>query len=256
MANWREPDQGLDKIAAASKLNAVALPSPSRESEWPPVSETLPKYLVISSSLHPQSRSRVLAQAAYRHLQCLTAAADPRQALPAAPDKPGSAARANGGAQNHSATADISAVGWLDLAQIALPLCDGFSAYRDPAVGQVTGQIAQARGILVASPIYNFDVNATLKNLVELTSRAWQDKVVGLLCAAGGVGSYMSLMPFANSLMLDFRCLILPRFVYTTGQAFTADGIQDSEVERRVGELAERLLAVTEALPPPPSAEN
>jgi FMN reductase len=147
-----------------------------------------------------------------------------------------------------------ASVGWLDLADTALPFCDGHAAYRDPLVGQVKDQIAQARGILVASPIYNFDVNAALKNLVELTSRAWQDKLVGLLCAAGGAGSYMSLMPFANSLMLDFRCLILPRFVYATGPAFSADEIQDSEVERRVGELAERLVALAQVLPPSPEA--
>jgi FMN reductase len=38
------------------------------------------------------------------------------------------------------------------------------------------------------------------------------NKVVGFLCAAGGKSSYMSVMRLANSLMLDFRCLIIPHF--------------------------------------------
>lgn len=178
------------------------------------------EFLVISSSLHPTSRSRMLAQAAF---QCL---------------------------QEYS-QAQAARVAWVDLAELPLPLCDGQTAYSHPNVGPLAAQIRGARGILIASPIYNFDVNAALKNVVELTSRAWQDKVVGLLCAAGGGGSYMSLMPFANSLMLDFRCLILPRFVYALGNAFTADAVQDPEVLCRIDQLAQRLVDVALAVPPP-----
>jgi FMN reductase len=61
----------------------------------------------------------------------------------------------------------------------------------------------------------------------------------------------MSLMPFANSLMLDFRCLILPRFVYATGNAFNADGVQDAEVLCRIDQLAQRLVDVALAVPTP-----
>lgn len=180
------------------------------------------KFLVISSSLHPTSRSRLMAQLAFRQLRELL-------------DR-----QANGASEIQ--------VEWIDLAEISLPLCDGHSAYRDPSVGFLSGLIAGARGVLIASPIYNYDVNANLKNLIELTGRAWQDKVVGLMCAAGGAGSYMSLMPFANSLMLDFRCLILPRFVYATGGAFTHDSVQDPEILDRIVALVQQLLTMTNAL--------
>ena len=86
-------------------------------------------------------------------------------------------------------------------------------------------------GIVVATPIYNYDASAAAKNLVELTGRAWQNKVVGFLCAAGGDGSYMSIMALANSLMLDFRCVIVPRFVYATGGAFAALGSRLDVIE-------------------------
>ncbi len=183
------------------------------------------RFLVISSSLHPASRSRLMARLAFERLQQIAESAG----------------------LEHS-------VAWLDLAEHSLPLCDGQAAYRDPTVAVLAERIAAARGVLVASPIYNFDVNSALKNLVELTSRAWQDKVVGLMCAAGAVGSYMGLMPFANSLMLDFRCLILPRFVYATGAAFAVDSIQDVEIQNRILELAERFYTVTQAVPLPPAS--
>ena len=59
--------------------------------------------------------------------------------------------------------------------------------------------------------------------MIELTGSSWEDKIVGFLCAAGGTTSYMSVMAYANSLMLDFRCVIIPRFVYATGNAFDDD---------------------------------
>jgi FMN reductase len=97
----------------------------------------------------------------------------------------------------------------------------------------------------MAVPIYNYDVNAAAKNLVELTGRSWTDKVVGFLCAAGGRSSYMAVMGVANSLMLDFRCLIIPRFVYADGSAFAGDGISDEKVQERVQELAETAIKLT-----------
>ena len=48
--------------------------------------------------------------------------------------------------------------------------------------------VAAARCVLLAAPVYNYDVNAAAKNLVELTGRAWEGKVVGLLLSAGGRG--------------------------------------------------------------------
>ncbi|MDP6500219.1 MAG: hypothetical protein QF847_03295 [Candidatus Marinimicrobia bacterium] len=61
--------------------------------------------------------------------------------------------------------------------------------------------------------MYNYDVNAAAKNLLELTGSGWNEKTVGFICNAGGDKSYMSVMSFANSLMLDHRCKIIPCFV-------------------------------------------
>jgi NAD(P)H-dependent FMN reductase len=127
----------------------------------------------------------------------------------------------------------------LDLRDVKLPFCDADAAYNDPNVETCQTLLNSARVIVVATPIYNFDVNAAAKNLVELTGDAWENKVVGFLCAAGGASSYMSVMGLANSLMLDFRCVIIPRFVYATRHDF-ADGLNlRDEVRTRVRELGE-----------------
>ena len=42
----------------------------------------------------------------------------------------------------------------------------------------------------------------------------------------------------ANSLMLDFRCIIVPRFVYAVGSAFRDGAIADGKVAQRIDQLA------------------
>jgi NAD(P)H-dependent FMN reductase len=164
-------------------------------------------HLVISTSLNPASKSYVLAREAFQQLS-------------------------DGGHE----------VEFLDLRKVKLPFCDGADCYSKPSVARVRAKIEKATTIIVAVPIYNYDCGAAAKNLVELTGRAWTDKTVGFLCAAGGRSSYMSVMAFANSLMLDFRCLVIPRFVYAEGSAFTADTISDETIVERVGEFVARAV--------------
>lgn len=170
-------------------------------------------HLVISSSLHPTSRSRILARSVAERLR----------------------------AQNRE-------VEVFDLSQRTLPPCDGASAYGHEEVIALSQLVSSAEAIYIASPVYNYDVNAAIKNAVELTGKAWTGKTVAMLLAAGGQGSYMSVMGLANSLMLDFRCLIVPRFVYATGESFEGDSLADEEIARRVDLLVEESLKLSDAL--------
>jgi len=171
------------------------------------------RYLVVSTSGNPDSNSRRMGRIAFRRLE----------------------------------KAKVECA-WLDISELELPLCDADACYTMPGSQKVSKALKAADGILLATPVYNYDVSAAAKNLVELTGSAWEDKVVGFLCAAGGMNSYMSIMAFANSLMLDFRSVIIPRFVYATGRAFESDEIKDKEVGERIDELADELVRFTEAL--------
>ena len=169
-----------------------------------PMANTAPiEYLVISASLRTASLSRVMAEAVL-------------------------AAYAKLGVTHQL----------VDLREYVLPLCDGEAAYGHPHVTTLSELIEAARVIIVATPIYNYDANAAVKNLVELTGSAWEDKTVGFLCAAGGASSYMSIMSLANSLMLDFRCLVIPRFVYAKGDDFTSEKLPTPDLTGRIEELA------------------
>src|SRR5260221_6489637 len=167
------------------------------------------EYLVISASLRSASLSRVMAEAL------------------------------------HDAYAKLGVSRQLvDLREYILPLCDGEAAYGHPHVATLSGLIKAARVIVVATPIYNYDANAAVKNLVELTGSSWENKTVGFLCAAGGGSSYMSIMSLANSLMLDFRCLVIPRFVYAHCDDFTAKKQPTASLAGRIAGLAEASMKI------------
>ena len=166
-----------------------------------------PRVLVLSTSLHPQSRSRILAEHA-------------RLAL------------AHRGTQ----------VAWFDCREVDLPYMDGHTAHGHEATQALQRALGSCDAVLIASGIYNYDVSAVAKACLELGGRAWNDKTVGIACATGSMVSYMGHMGLANSLMLDFRCVVVPRFVYATGDAFRDGRLVDEGVQSRMAELGGSLL--------------
>ncbi len=173
----------------------------------------MPKLLVVSSSGNPSSNSRRMGRIAFAYLQ--------------------------------AKEADSS---WIDLSEMDLPLCDAHACYAHPSAKKLTAAIAAAAGVIIAAPVYNYDVSASAKNMIELTGSAWEDKIVGFLCAAGGMASYMSVMAYANSLMLDFRCVVIPRFVFATADAFDDGKVTDPKITQRIEQVAAELLRFTNAL--------
>ena len=173
----------------------------------------MPRYLVVSTSGNPTSNSRKMGRLAFGYLQKAGVTCD-----------------------------------WLDLNDLGLPLCDADACYEQPAAQKLSAAIEAADGLIVAAPVYNYDVSAAAKNMIELTGSAWEDKVVGFLCAAGGASSYMSVMAYANSLMLDFRSVIVPRFVYATGSSFKNDELSDPKIVERIEQVADELVRFTSAL--------
>lgn len=171
--------------------------------------------LVISSSLSPTSHSAVMAEHLTEQLGDL------------------------------GDTAEL-----VDLRTLPLPFCDGGAAYDDPNVVMLSDKIQAADAVALAVPIYNFDVGGAARNLIAMTGSAWKDHIVGFVGAAGGQRSYMSLMPVANSLMLDFRCLIVPRFVYASYQSFENGQLTDPAILERLGLLARDLHHLAVALRP------
>jgi FMN reductase len=171
------------------------------------------KIVILSGSLNPDSRSRVLG----RYAQEILAAQG----------------------------ADVD---FIDLQELDLPLAGAAASWDGEAAADLEARLTAAQGILIAAPVYNYDLNAAVKNVAELAGGGFEGKVVGFLLAAGGMGSYMAVMGFANALMLDFRSLILPRFVYALKGATAGGKVVDPEIQKRIQGLVDELLRVAGAL--------
>ena len=101
----------------------------------------MPKHLVISTSGNPDSNSRRMGQKAFAHLRKQKIDCD-----------------------------------WIDIRERELPLCDADRCYGMPGSKELSTEVKTADGILIAAPVYNYDVAAATKNMIELTGSAWEDK--------------------------------------------------------------------------------
>lgn len=162
--------------------------------------------------------------------------------------------------------ADFTAAGHearlFSLAEWDLPACDGALCYKNEKTIALTAELAKAEALVLVSPVYNYDFNAAAKNLIELTGYSWKGKAVALVCTAGADRSYLAPLGFMNSLAVDYRCIVSPRYVYATRADFNADNTipDDGEIRRRLlflvkeleilGDAAARIRALNE----PPSS--
>ena len=169
--------------------------------------DTPARVLVLSTSLNPNSHSRRLGRIAFERLQ-----------------KNGVAAE------------------FITLKDLDLPHCDAGEAYGSPAAQHLKKAATACTHVLFAVPIYNYDVNGAAKTVVELVGGDLAGKTVGFLCSAGGKGSYMSILGFANSLMLDFRCWIVPRYVYALWEDWNGEELKP-ELDSRLNELLATIVA-------------
>ncbi|MBX9939459.1 MAG: NAD(P)H-dependent oxidoreductase [Candidatus Obscuribacterales bacterium] len=160
-------------------------------------------YLVISTSLNPNSQSYILALEAVKRLQ------------------------------------QYGTVDFVDLRKLKLPHCDGDKSLSHRNVQRLAARIEKARCVILAVPIYNYDVGSVVKNMVELTGDAWQEKTVGFLSAAGGKSSFMAVGGLALSLIFDFRCLLIPNFVYADRSSFQSGVLVDKRALARMDDLVD-----------------
>src|SRR5437870_13572720 len=104
----------------------------------------MPKYLVVSTSGNPDSNSRRMGRAAFAHLQ--------RRKI------------------------DCT---WIDISEMDLPLCDADKCYLNASAQKLNKAVESAEGILIAAPVYDYDLAGAATNMIELTGSFLADKVGG-----------------------------------------------------------------------------
>jgi FMN reductase len=132
---------------------------------------------------------------------------------------------------------------FIDLQEHNLPLCDGDKVYSNPQVQEVSAKLKQAEAVIITVPIYNFNVSAAAKNLIEVTGYALKGKLVAVLSAAGGGRGFMGVMPLVNSMQLDFGAWIVPNFISARETSFANGKITDQRLLKQLDDLLDSMLS-------------
>lgn len=132
----------------------------------------------------------------------------------------------------------------IDMRELAPPFAGTDASWEHPDGQALKAAVERASHVVIATPIYNYSINAVAKNMVELVGRSFEKKVVAFMAAAGGHNSYMALMSLANELMLDFRTVIVPRFLYTTYDSWENNDTLKPEFQERLERLYEDITSI------------
>lgn len=129
--------------------------------------------------------------------------------------------------------------GVIDLVDAGLGAFDNDRVFGTRAFEELHRAISDADGVVLAFPIYNWAPSSTVKALVEATGAtgngrraAWFDKVVTFVCAAGLPHSTMATGALAQSLMLDFKCVVNPYTAYFSERDWEGEQLRPDRSER------------------------
>lgn len=140
----------------------------------------------------------------------------------------------------------------LDLREMQLPFCNGAKEYPEyPDVQRLRDTVANADGLILATPEYHGGVSGVIKNALDLMSfDQLSGKVTGLISILGGQSNSNAL----NDLRIIMRWVygwVIPEQI-AIGQAysaFTAEGkLVDEKLSQRFDQFAQSLVDNTRKL--------
>ena len=122
---------------------------------------------------------------------------------------------------------------------------DVFDAGLPDAVKRFRDEVAQADGLLIASPEYNFSVSGALKNAIDWGSRApsqvFHEKPVAIFSATGGPLGGARVQYDLRKILFQLWAHVLPKpevFIGAAATKFDAQGRLTDETTRKfLGEL-------------------
>lgn len=144
----------------------------------------------------------------------------------------------------------------IDARRYPLRSFDDLNVYQDENFELLYDAIKSANGVFIAAPVYNWSLGSVVKNIIEATGStgeggrqsAWFDQIVTFLCSGGLPHSYMAYSSLAQSLMLDFKCIVNPYVVYSTDRDWVGERALSEQLRNRLKKTVEVKIELSEAL--------
>jgi NAD(P)H-dependent FMN reductase len=157
--------------------------------------------LILSSSLAPRSRSRILCREVEQRLR------------------------------NEGVEVDFADLGELELAPVHRPVTKDMQALK--------ARIHQAQNLVIGMGVHCYSISESLKMALDTCGEGLEGKFFGILCAAGGHKSYLSTQHLTQICMNEWRMIQLPRVVYATGKDFVDLAVPPGELSERLDQFAQ-----------------
>ena len=121
---------------------------------------------------------------------------------------------------------------------------DVFDAGLPEPARRLRAEIAEADGVLLACPEYNFSLSGALKNAIDWASRppnqAWQDKPVAIFSATQGPLGGARVQYDVRRILVQLWAHVLPRpevFIGMSGSKFTDGKLTDETTRKFLADL-------------------
>jgi len=171
----------------------------------------MPKILIIQGSLNPQSKTALVVAEAERILQgfdgidCQT----------------------------------------LDLRSFKMQFCDGRKLQDYNSDTRTAYEmVEQADGLIIGMPVYCYSVSGPLKNFIDITSSAMENKVAGILCTTGSSMSYLASADLAKILAYESQVLSIQPVVCSSYEDFNDGKLDSKKVYEKLNSMIEVLVGL------------
>ena len=131
----------------------------------------------------------------------------------------------------------------IDLRNLKLEFCDGrdLKDYNQD-LQNAYKLMQEAKGYIIGMPVYCYSVSGVLKNFLDITCGAMENKVCGIVCNAGGVMSYLASVDLMKILSYEVSCLSVQPTAYAYGNDFKDGKIVNPKVIEKAKEMVENLV--------------
>jgi len=130
----------------------------------------------------------------------------------------------------------------LDLRDLDLQFCDGRSLQEyNEDMQNAFKKLEQAEAFIFGMPVYCFSVSGPLKNFIDITSGAMENKVAGILCNAGGNHSYMASAELSKILAYESHVTVVQPTVYSSYEDYNEEGLMGEKVKSKIKDMVSTL---------------
>ena len=133
----------------------------------------------------------------------------------------------------------------IDLRKINLEFCDSRKLEKyNSDLQNAYETMKKASGYIIGMPVYCYSVPGPLKNFLDITCSAMENKFAGIVCNAGGIMSYLASAELMKILSYEVHVLTVQPTVYSWGGDFEESKIKNIKVIHKINDMINNLMSV------------